>query len=218
MKKIINSGIVFLFIIVFLLLDAIAYQMINQENDPQSKECQENNQILQDYQELLNQKEMKLPETTSASSKVLFRDPFLFFNEITILKGSEENILKNSAVINQKGLLGIVTDSTKHTSKVKLLTNIDTKISVKVKDAYGILSTNNKRENWIDSFTKEVTLQVGDPVFTSGLTEVPGNILIGFVEEITKDPLGLTQSVKIKRVEDLNEINFVVILTKEKVE
>ena len=99
-----------------------------------------------------------------------------------------------------------------------MLTNTQTHLSVKVGDSYGILTTNDRKENWVKNLTKETKLEVGNEIYTSGLTEVPGGILIGVVEQIDEDDLGLTIAVKIKRNASIDNLNYVTILTKEQTE
>lgn len=218
MKKILNGNLLFLFLIIFLLSDSFSSWILKEKEFPEIKQQEEYQHLVEEYQTLLNQKNIDLPQVKESVSKVYLRDPFTFFNEITILKGKEEDISLSSAVLKDNALIGIITSTSNHTSKVRLLTNTDTSISVKIKDTYGILTTNKLEENWINNLTKDIELQEGDKIYTSGLTEVPGNIFIGTIAEINKDQLGLTQSIKVRREADLNDLNYVTIMTKEVVE
>lgn len=216
MKKMINSGILFLFLIAFLLMDNFAKLKIEEDKESTNiyYECKS---LEEEFEALSSLKEINVPNVTVNYSKVILREPFNFFNQMTILKGEKENITTSSAVIKNNNLIGIVTSITDHTSKVRLLSSKDTSISVKVLESYGVLTTNELKENWINNLTKETNVKKGDPVYTSGLTEVPGNILIGSVEEIEKDSLGLVNRIKVKLSEDLNQVNYVTILTKEQI-
>jgi len=219
MKRFLNTGIYFLFFLVFLSSNAFL-TWINQEisEPPIDRTLEmEYSTLKEEYQKLLQSYE--LPEITSQKiySRILFRDPFEFFDIITIQKGSEEGVKQNAAIINEKGLIGIISSVNPHTSQVKLLSNQSTTISVKVQDTYGILNTNPQRECWINNLTKDADITIGESIWTSGLTEIPSNILVGTVEEIQKDHLGLIQTIKVKLAADWNDLSYVTILQKEEV-
>lgn len=217
MKRFLDSFIFLLFLLVFLFQDIIASWIIPNLKEPQIDQSLQitYQNLLENYQKLSKENQIPEEKENRIYSKVMYRDPLEFFDIITIYKGKEEGVKEQSAVLNQDGLLGIVIKTSNHLSKVRLLTNQDTSISVKIKDSYGILQANNQKECWIHNLTKEIEIEIGDKITTSGLTEIPGNILVGTVEEIQKDELGLIQSVKVKKASDLNEIVYVTILQKD---
>ena len=80
---------------------------------------------------------------------------------------------------------------------------------------YGLLETNSKKEGWIKNLTKECDIQIGDEVYTSGLTEIPAGILIGKVSDLKEDNLGLVKEVKIDFAADIDHISYVIVYQKE---
>ena len=56
--------------------------------------------------------------------------------EVIINKGTQDGIEEGMAVVNQEGLIGVILDSDKKTSIVKLLTS-EYNVSVKLTDTYG---------------------------------------------------------------------------------
>lgn len=215
MKRLFQESFFIGLLIIVLLFDVIASFLVNKE----SLNCStitptEYEALKQEYQDLLKTKEIHLPNTKVVTSKIIFRDPLEFFSKITVLKGEEEGITSSSAVLSNGFLIGIVSSTTKHTSSVELLTNRETFLSVKIQDTYGILTVNEKQEIWIHDLNKEARLEEGNEVITSGLTEVPGGILIGTIEVIENDQLGLTKSAKVK-LSNQEDINYVTIVTKE---
>jgi rod shape-determining protein MreC len=220
MKKLYNKGLLFFFLLCFLTFDSLTNFVNKIKSDPeidQSLSIKYQN-LLKDFQDLATQKEITLLDSKTSYAQVIIQDPLEFFEEVTISKGKEENITPFSAVLTNDGLIGIINKVNNHTSKVRLLTNTQTHLSVKVGDSYGILTTNDRKENWVKNLTKETKLEVGNEIYTSGLTEVPGGILIGVVEQIDEDDLGLTIAVKIKRNASIDNLNYVTILTKEQTE
>lgn len=148
-------------------------------------------------------------------SKLLLQDPFTFFERIKILKGSEDGVKKNSAVINELGFVGVIESCSNHSSIVQLLPHKDTKISVKIGNTYGVLTSNELNELWIKELTNKEEFSSGQEVYTSGLTEIPGNIFVGKVTEIKKDELGLTSELKISSGVDYNKLSYFIILERE---
>lgn len=217
MKKMQSTTILFFFLLLFLLRGTIEEYFIYFEKMPTSEEALEI--TIQNLEENLK----KLEEQNNISSnpkdnyvftKILFRDPFSFFETATMLKGEKDGLKENMAILQGKNLVGVIESLNDHSSKIRLLTNKDTNISIKIKDAYGTLSTNSKKECWIEDLTKRVNLEIGDTITTSGLTSIPANILIGSVEEIIKDELGLIQKVKVTLYADLNELNYVTVMSR----
>jgi len=216
MKKIIkNSGILLMFFIVFLFKESIYGLFIKTNN------LDEVNKSIENIKETYYEKEYKdLLKTTnllewnsyeSIYSKVLYRDIYEFYNEITILRGSENNIKKNSAVINENGLIGTIKKVNKNSSVVSLITNTDSKISIRVNNSYGILKF-SKNNLIITSINNYENIGIGNVVYTSGLGNLPANIKIGEVENIITDDLGIEQQVIVKPYVDFDNINYVAII------
>ena len=158
MKQFQNTAIFLLLFLLFIGKDAIVNFSRKLQQEPQLDESLNISyqNLLEKYQAINKYLEIEPEqEETHIPSKVLFRDPFNFFGVITIEKGALDGIKENDAVIDASGLLGVVTATTDHTSKVKLLTNKESIISVKCQDTFGILETNEKKETWIKNLTKE---------------------------------------------------------------
>lgn len=217
MKLIRNGCLFFLFFLLFVFRGSVDAFLISYLKEPAFDSSLEVS-----YKNLLEEHEMlehtlkihDMNYETPIYSKLIYRNPFAFYESLFILKGEEEGILKNAAVLNEKGLIGTIESVENHKSEVRLLTSLESVISVKVRDVYGIMKTNPFHECWIENLSYHVPLEKEDPIWTSGLTEVPGNILVGVVEEIQKDELGLIQRVKVKLAADFNNIHYVTVLLK----
>ena len=132
-------------------------------------------------------------------SRVLIRDIYKFYDEIII---DSNNVSIGDAVVNEEGLIGIVSDIRNDKSIVALLTS-DVNVSVSINGVYGVLQ--NGVVSMLDKYSK---INVGDKVYTSGLTLVPGGIYVGEVVSVdeTGDGLGLVAKVKIISNNDLNYV------------
>ncbi len=217
MKKIKDFSILFLFLIVYLLQNSFYQIWIEHLKQPEVDET-----IKISYQnqlEALEEIEKNLDidrqiEENKIYTKVIYRDPFNLLEKAILLKGEEEGIQKNMAVLQNNNLIGIITETDKKRSIVNLITKPNLKISIKVQNEYAILTTNAEAECWIEDLNKNVKLNEGDLISTSGLTNIPENIPVGTVEKVEEDDLGLIKKVKVKLNADLKNINYVTILEK----
>ena len=129
-------------------------------------------------------------------------------DEITILKGSEDGVKIGDTIINEYGLVGIVSNVKKHVSFVKTINHKDTNLSVKVGELYGMLKKDAGKLIIEDIKTKDSDL-VGAFVKTSGFTSVPEDILVGEVSSVIDN--GLTISLVVIPSADLNNLNYCFI-------
>ena len=146
-------------------------------------------------------------------SKVALRDIYDFYDYLIISTSYKVN--KGDAVISEKGLVGIVDDSSIKEARVKLLTG-NNKISVKVNNSYGLLGLYNKRTKLfkISNITNYENINNGDIVKTSGLSNIPENIYIGKVVKINKK--GIEQEIYVKSDIDFEYLNYLYVLNSTK--
>ena len=166
-----------------------------------------------------------LSESSYMNATIINRNIGYWYNTITIDKGEKDGIEKDMAVINNDGLIGIVTKTSKLNSTVKLLTTTDTnsKISVKIKvdeDNYifGLLVgyDKDKKSFIIEGIANNTEIPISSVVTTTGLgNNFPSGILIGRVDKITKDNFDLARTVLVKSSVDFDNINYVTVLKKD---
>lgn len=165
------------------------------------------NALNEKYTTLLNSHDLWEGKSDFITSKVVSRDPYNL-DEITILKGSEDGVKTGDIIINEYGLVGIVSSVKKHVSFVKTINHKDTNISVKVGEVYGMLKKDDGKLIIEDIKTKDSDL-VGTFVKTSGFTSVPEDILVGEVSSVIDN--GLTLSLVVIPSADLNNLNYCFI-------
>jgi len=166
-----------------------------------------------------------LSESSYMNATIINRNIGYWYNTVTIDKGEKDGIEKDMAVINNDGLIGIVTKTSKLNSTVKLLTTADTnsKISVKIKvdeDNYifGLLVgyDKDKKSFIIEGIANNTEIPISSMVTTTGLgNNFPSGILIGRVDKITKDNFDLARTVLVKSSVDFDNINYVTVLKKD---
>ena len=165
--------------------------------------------LKQEYDELLKVNNLNLPFVVEGEiSKVILHDPYIFFEEITILKRSKQRIKKDDVIVNELGYVGKVTNVLENTSQIKLLTSTNTLLSVKVKNSYGILKKEGEKLVISDITSKE-TIEKDTVVYTSSFTNVPGEIPVGKVTEVLSN--NLEQKIVVEPFVDFNNLNYVVI-------
>lgn len=145
------------------------------------------------------------------TTKVVIRDPYVFMDEITILKGSEQGITIGDVVMNQDGYIGKIVTTEKNSSQVELLTNKNTELSVRIGNSYGILKRENEELLVSDIISKE-TIEEGMTVYTSNYTDIPGDIVVGVVSEVKKN--ALEQVLKVTPSVDFQNLNYVFVRKK----
>lgn len=160
-------------------------------------------------------------EYNCINATVIYRNPTYWYDTITINKGENDGISKNSMVIDNSGLIGIVKNVMKNSSEVSLLTNIDKKkritIGIKNEDniSYGIISNYNfyKNELTVNEITTDIELTDGMVAITTGFTNtfIEG-IIIGKVKEIKNDNDNLSKLAIIDVNTDFNNIKYVCVV------
>ena len=148
-----------------------------------------------------------------------------WFNTINIDKGSNDGLKEDMIVISKGGLIGKIIKTSFYTSEVKLITtsNLDLKISVSIKHddnyTYGILSGYNKDSKLllVNDIIDNTNITKGDLVLTSGLSETyPKGIIVGYVDNIKTDHLGISKIISVKSEVDFNNIFYVSVLKEAK--
>ena len=167
--------------------------------------------IIDKYNELLEFSNISLTyDIDYINTYIIYKDQYNFMNEITI-RGGNDFDLKNNPVIYNNTLIGVIYKVSQNSSKVRLLTNKDSKISVKVNDEIGMLEYENDMliMRNINSYS---TISIGDKIYTSGLGNINGNIFIGVVKDIMIDSKNIEKKVVVDYNIDIKNISYVTIL------
>lgn len=132
---------------------------------------------------------------------VRYRDLYSFNERIVINVKDKVNV--GNAVVNDEGLVGIVSNINDSNVYVSLLTS-KYNVSVMINDCYGNLS--NGVVNMID---KECKISIGDNVVTSGLNDISKGIYVGKVKRINEDSLGYILEVDLINNKHLNYVGVI---------
>lgn len=172
-----------------------------------------NKDIEEKYQELVDAYGYsdQIPYSIS-HTKILFRSIYDLDNHITIYKGSHDGLQEKNLVINEEGLVGIISKTNAHSSEVELLKNNNLNLSVKIEDNYGVL---RYEENTlvVKGINNKGNIEVGDLVYTSDISIYPEKILIGEVTEVSNDAYEIEKFLKVTPVVDFEHLKYISVIT-----
>lgn len=179
-----------------------------------------NNNLIEEIEMLKRTMKLKSAYTgyKTIYAKTINRNKMYWYSTITIDKGFNDGIRKNNAVVGVDGLIGFIKDTTKGTSTVKLITNNDnnSKISGIIKkdktSVVGLIYGYDYPYLKVSLVSNENEVEIGDDFYSSGLASFPRKIYIGTVEKIDKDVYDLGSVVYIKPKQDMNDINYLMVL------
>ena len=143
-------------------------------------------------------------------SRVKYRNVYEYSDTLTIYKGFKNNVFVNDVVLNNDGLIGIVTKTYDYYSIVTLITNKSSNISVKINDAIGILKVidNTLVVTNINNYEK---VNIDDEIYTSGLGNLPDNIYIGKVKSINLNNTEIEKVIEVDLNDRLEKLDYIFI-------
>ena len=160
------------------------------------------------FKKLLNSTSHQVDIIKTAS--VINQTPGLYTNQVTINAGLNYNIVKDLAVINEKGLVGKTILSTNSNSKVLLINDSSSSVPVKTlsDNSYSMLTGSADGKFLISSYTQNNKLpRVGDLLVTSGNAKIfPRDILVAKVIKVNVDHYIALPYV------DFNNLNYLQVV------
>ncbi|MEN3283497.1 MAG: rod shape-determining protein MreC [Solirubrobacteraceae bacterium] len=176
-------------------------------------------------QELLN-RTVGLADNAPVRARVIAKDPNLWFDQVTIDKGTGSGLQRNQAVINGQGLVGRVTEVTGSTAIVTLITNHTTEIGgkISISGVQGLVGVEagHPTDLVLGSLSSKDEVSRNQIVVTSGTTSkvgrypspYPRDIPIGRVTRV--DDLGTDdERAHVAPFADLRRLDLVEVLTKQ---
>ena len=145
-------------------------------------------------------------------------------NYNTINKGNKQGVGAEMAVINSKGIIGIIDQASANYSRIQSILNTNSKINARLKNSFyfGTLIWNGKDYNTVQlidiprqaiiNVARQAIINVGDTVITGGKSTIfPEGILIGSVKKI-RDTSSLTQIIDVQLFNDMSNIGYVYVI------
>jgi rod shape-determining protein MreC len=155
------------------------------------------------------------PENSYQAAAVIGRDPSPFLQYVIINRGSDDGIRRGMPVVAQEGLVGRISAVTATASRVQLITDPSSRVSVQIlpTEVDGVLSGSITGDLSIDLLPQGASLQAGDLVLASGIGgNYPANILIGQVNTVRQSATALFQTASVQPVVDFTRLEVVLII------
>ena len=138
-------------------------------------------------------------------------------NYITIDKGHEDGIEQEMGVFNEKGIVGIVYQTSEHFSIVIPLLNSKSKISCRIKDTNSFCSLQwdggDVMHSYLVDLPRYTIFDKGDTVITSGFSSIfPADIPVGRIENLEDSEDGLFYRAKVGLFVDFSTLDNLYIV------
>ena len=155
------------------------------------------------------------------SASVISQDPNGMGNWLEIDKGSQDGLQEDMPVIVSDGILvGRISEITPKSSKVLLLTNPRSVVSVATVQtgAKGIVKGEYGLGIIFDMILQTDSVQVGDAVVTSGMgnSQMPRGLYVGTVQDVHPSDDHLFQQAVITSPIQISKLQFVFVLVGNK--
>lgn len=213
MKKIIKNSYLFIILFLLIILKEPIYKFINVKSDIYTPlRC---NILEDDYNKLLEFSEIDyIYESDYLNTYIIYKDIYNYLGEITI-RGGKDYDFKDNMVVYDNTLVGVINKVNDSTSNVLLLTNNNSKISVKINDEIGLLEYKDGKLI-VSNLANNSNINIGDNIYTSGLGKTKENIYIGEVESISLENKDIEKRVVVKYNLDIKDIDYVTVIKENK--
>lgn len=139
-------------------------------------------------------------------------------NYITLDKGSADGVQPEMAVVDHRGIVGIVTVVNKHNSVAISLLNTKLHVSCKVKDTdcFGSLVWDGRSAAYavLEEMPRHVEFAPGDTIVTSGFSAVfPDGMMVGTIHDYAKQKDDNFYAMQVKLSTDFTQLGTVRIVT-----
>ncbi len=150
--------------------------------------------------------------------RVLGYDPDPFLQYIILDVGTAEGVDVGMPVVTDQGLVGRVSHSYSHTSKVLLITDPDSKVSglLQASRLTGVIrGQGGHRDLLMDYLPQGKTITPGEIVITSGIGgNFPKNLVIGQVVKVDQKDFAMFQKATVHPSVDFSRLETVLVITK----
>ncbi len=140
---------------------------------------------------------------------------------ILIDAGYEDGVKSNQPVLTPKGVIGKTIQTGKSSSIVQLITDLNYRLSVRIipSGATGILRWLGDGRGQIREVQKNVEINIGDKVITSGFSDIyPSGLPVGEVAGVYDERGSFQKVVNINLPNDMSAFQYVFIIIEDNVE
>ena len=148
--------------------------------------------------------------------RVIGSDPSNLLYTIIIDVGARDGIARDMPVINNRGVVGRVTQVGPTSAQVLLIVDPASSLNVVVQNSRieGIVRGQLDGSLIMERIPQGVTVSPGDLVLTSGLGgKFPNKLVVGQVTEVIQQDLNLFQTGRVRGSVDFNDMDVVLVIT-----
>jgi rod shape-determining protein MreC len=156
------------------------------------------------------------PSFELVSAQVIGRDPATVLSHLIIDRGSAEGVAVGMPVLTHRGLVGRITETNPHSSKVLLITDVSSSVNALIQEsrATGVIQGRIGQGLVMRYVQQSEEIAVGDLVLTSGLGgNFPTRLIIGQVTAVAKKDVELFQEAEVRPAVNFHELEMVMVLT-----
>jgi len=166
-----------------------------------------------------------LQGTAPVTSRIIGQDPSVWWSQVTINKGTSDDVRVNHPVVGPGGLVGVVKEASANSAIVTLLTDHTIAVAARVNESgvSGVMQVEAGRPNdlVLNFTTRNDEVEEGQTVVTSGTKSrvdrlrliYPPNIPIGRVTRVD-EPGTDDQEVHLRPFVNMRRLEFVQVLTR----
>jgi len=181
--------------------------------------------LAQENQELRSELAMKKrSQYPLLTAEVISRTSDNWYRTVIINRGSRDGVHQYMAVVNWQGLVGMVSHTTPFTATVQLVIDAGfgqggfgagAKLPTQ---ELGVIETVQGGHVHMKFFSSGPSVQLGQPIFTSGLAELPPDLLIGYVDTFGSAESAFEKFVNVRPAVDFYKLDVlhVVLYTTDK--
>jgi rod shape-determining protein MreC len=159
------------------------------------------------------------------TSRIIGQDPSVWWSQVTINKGTSDDVRVNHPVVGPGGLVGVVKEASANSAIVTLLTDHTIAVAARVNESgvSGVMQVEAGRPNdlVLNFTTRNDEVEEGQTVVTSGTKSrvdrlrliYPPNIPIGRVTRV-EEPGTDDQEVHLRPFVNMRRLEFVQVLTR----
>ncbi len=175
-------------------------------------------EIERDYQRLsgLVNYSAENPDQSLITADVVARDTSSYLRWIIINRGARDGIKEGDPVISDLGLVGLVENVAANAAWIRLANDPGSLVNARTQNtrAEGIVIGQLQGDLRMENIPQVSIVEVGDLVLTSGLGgSFPGDIVIGQITSVRKQPAALFQEAEIRPTVDFDNLDIVSVIT-----
>ncbi len=156
------------------------------------------------------------PSFELLSAQMIGRDPSSLLSYLIVDRGTAEGVAVGMPVLTHRGLVGRITETNPHSSKVLLITDVSSSVNALIQEsrATGVVQGRIGQGLVMRYIQQEEGIKEGDLVLTSGLGgNFPTRLIIGQVTAVRKKDVELFQEAEVRPAVNFHELEMVMILT-----